>query len=136
MIKKPQTGICVDASCLGNPGPMQYRMARIDDGSVLFESESHHGTNNIGEFLAVVHALSFCKNNSLPDLIYTDSVTAMAWVRKCSCNTKLYGMSVELNETIRKCEAWLRENSEFTNGRIQKWDTKAWGEIPADFGRK
>ena len=37
-----------------------------------------------------------------------------------------------------KCEEratkWLKENN--YSATIKKWETKKWGEIPADFGRK
>lgn len=143
-MSKPTSGICVDASCLGNPGPMQYRIVRLEgDNSMrtvsmkmIFESSQSPGTNNIGEFLAVVHALAMCKKNDWPDKVYTDSVTAMAWVRKCKCKTTLEAISPELSDVIVKSENWLKENTEFTADRILKWDTKLWGEIPADFGRK
>lgn len=133
---KPNVGICVDASCLGNPGPMQYKIVRLGSNEVIFESEQTPGTNNIGEFLAVVHALAMCKKNDWPDKIYTDSVTAMAWARKSKCKTTLENISPELLDVIDRSENWLIENSEFTASRIVKWDTKLWGEIPADFGRK
>jgi ribonuclease HI len=35
---------------------------------------------------------------------------------------------------MERAEKWLLSN-EFSN-EILKWETKAWGEIPADFGRK
>ena len=135
-MSKPFSGICVDASCLGNPGPMQYKIVRLGSNAVIFESDKSHGTNNIGEFLAAVHALAMCKKNNWPDKVYTDSVTAMAWVRKCKCKTKLDAIASDLSEAITLSEKWLSENTGFTADRILKWDTKSWGEIPADFGRK
>jgi ribonuclease HI len=44
------------------------------------------------------------------------------------------GSNKDLLELIKRAENWLKENS-FRNP-ILKWETKAWGEIPADFGRK
>ena len=94
------------------------------------------GTNNIGEFLAIVHGLAFLKQNSSDRVIYTDSRTAMSWVRKKNCNTKLKetGKNKALFDLIRRAIVWLKNNA--YNTPIVKWETKAWGEIPADFGRK
>ena len=39
-----------------------------------------------------------------------------------------------LFELIERAEKWLRTHKFST--QIVKWETKAWGEIPADFGRK
>ena len=39
-----------------------------------------------------------------------------------------------LFELIDRALVWLKENTYTTT--IVKWETKAWGEIPADFGRK
>ncbi|MCX6055609.1 MAG: hypothetical protein NTZ74_11975 [Chloroflexi bacterium] len=35
---------------------------------------------------------------------------------------------------ITRAEDWL-DNNEYSN-KLLKWDTIAWGEIPADYGRK
>ncbi|MEP0214196.1 MAG: ribonuclease H, partial [Cellulophaga sp.] len=75
------------------------------------------------------------KNNS-DRIIYTDSRTAMSWVRKKKCNSKLKesAKNKDVFELIRRAEDWLKTNTYTTT--IVKWETKAWGEIPADFGRK
>ncbi|MGB0789138.1 MAG: ribonuclease H, partial [Marinirhabdus sp.] len=39
-----------------------------------------------------------------------------------------------LFELIARAEKWLRTNTYTT--KVVKWETRAWGEIPADFGRK
>jgi len=94
------------------------------------------GTNNIGEFLAIVHGLAFLKERKSDRVIYTDSRTAMSWVRKKKCNTKLEKTTKnkDLFELVERAEKWLKNNRYHTP--IVKWETKAWGEIPADFGRK
>ena len=79
----------VDAACSGNPGPMEYQCIDLQTGAQVFHYGPIHGTNNIGEFLAIVHA---------------------------------------------RAENWLRTHP--INIPIIKWETKKWGEIPADFGRK
>lgn len=129
--------IAVDAASSGNPGVMEYQGVDPQTGKRLFhQGPFQEGTNNIGEFLAIVHALAFLKQRNSTRAVYTDSRTAMAWVRKKTCNTKLAQTPANkpLFELIRRAEKWLRDTSYDT--RILKWETKAWGEIPADFGRK
>jgi ribonuclease HI len=129
--------IAVDAASSGNPGKMEYRGVVTKTKRVLFHMGPFpNGTNNIGEFLALVHGLAFLKdkNSDLP--IYTDSKIAMSWIRQKKCKTKLARNSKneKLFELIKRAELWLSKNT-FKNP-ILKWDTKSWGEIPADFGRK
>jgi len=130
--------IAVDAACSGNPGTMEYRGVQTKDAVELFrQGPFRQGTNNVGEFLAIVHALAQLKKEGKSDLmIYTDSRTAMAWVRKKKANTKLKQTAANkiLFQLITRAEKWLKENT-FQNP-IVKWETKKWGEIPADFGRK
>ena len=128
--------LSVDAACSGNPGKMEYRGVHVSTKEEWFLMEFPLGTNNIGEFLAIVHALSVLNRRNINIPIYTDSATALAWVRKKKCGSKLEenAETASLFDFIRRAEKWLRENS-WTQPLI-KWDTKKWGEIPADFGRK
>lgn len=127
----------VDAACSGNPGIMEYQGVHTHDGSQIFHQKFPLGTNNIGEFLGLVHALALLKklgNTTMP--IYTDSRNAMLWVKKKKAKTTLVknAQTQLLFDTIARAEKWLNENT-FSNP-ILKWETKKWGEIPADFGRK
>lgn len=129
--------ISVDAASSGNPGKMEYRGVETKTKKQLFiQGPFEEGTNNIGEFLAIVHGLAFLKKKNSDYIIYTDSKTAMSWVRKKTCNTKLERNSKneKLFELVDRAVTWLKENTYSTT--IVKWETKAWGEIPADFGRK
>lgn len=130
--------ISVDAACSGNPGLMEYRGVDNQDGSEIFKRGPYHdGTNNIGEFLAIVHALSILKRKGLDNIpIYSDSLTAISWVKKKKANTKLEftARNKELYDLIIRAEGWLSKNT-FRNPII-KWETTRWGENPADFGRK
>jgi ribonuclease HI len=130
--------VAVDAACSGNPGDMEYKGVWVADGSVLFAmGPLPDGTNNIGEFLAIVHALALLKVQAKPNLpIYSDSVTAQGWVKKGKCNTKLAPTkrNAKIFELIDRAEKWLATNK-ITNPLL-KWDTESWGEIPADYGRK
>lgn len=136
--KIEQNSIAVDAACSGNPGDMEYRGVITSNGEQLFlKGPYKNGTNNIGEFLAIVHGLAYLQKLEKPDvIIYTDSETAISWVKKKKANTKLaltHNNQV-LFDTIDRAETWLKKNK-YSN-KILKWDTKNWGEIPADFGRK
>lgn len=128
---------CVDAACSGNPGIMEYRGVETSTGKEVFKQGPFaEGTNNIGEFLAVVHALALFKKMNLTIPIYSDSVTALAWVRNKKAKTTLApsNKNKELLTLITRAEAWLHNNT-YTNPLL-KWNTEEWGEIPADFGRK
>ncbi|MFI3239046.1 MAG: ribonuclease H family protein [Bacteroidales bacterium] len=128
--------IAVDAACSGNPGVMEYRGVWTPTGEQIFHKGPFpNGTNNIGEFLALVHGLALLKQKGVNLPIYTDSITAMAWVRDKRCKSKLdLDPNSELAMLVKRAEAWLKTNN--PTNRIIKWDTKAWGEVPADFGRK
>lgn len=129
--------LSVDAACSGNPGIMEYRGVYVKTGEEVFKKGPYtQGTNNIGEFLALVHGLALLKKTKSTIPIYSDSMTAISWVKKKKCNTKLAQESSnnELFEIITRAENWLQQNTYST--QILKWDTKSWGEIPADFGRK
>ncbi len=129
--------ICVDAACAGNPGKLEYRGVDTKSGAELFRvGPFPEGTVNLGEFLGIVHALAFLKKRDIDWPVYSDSRTAIAWVRKKAINTKLVPSSknAELFGLVQRAVNWLKEN-QWPN-RILKWETEYWGEIPADFGRK
>jgi ribonuclease HI len=132
-----QNSLSVDASCLGNPGVMEYRGVETDSRREVFRvGPFQEATNNIGEFLALVHGLALLKQQNSTIPVYSDSVTALAWVRKRKCKTTLVRCEANLRlfELIERAEKWLRENT--YDNLVLKWDTGGWGEIPADFGRK
>ena len=129
--------IAVDAACSGNPGDMEYRGVDMKTGKEIFrKGPFFNGTNNIGEFLAIVHALALLKGKKDQLPIYTDSGTALAWIKKQKANSKLprERKTATIWNLIERAENWLANNS-YSNP-ILKWNTKEWGEIPADFGRK
>ena len=129
--------LCVDAACSGNPGIMEYRGVDTKTGNQIF----HKGpfplaTNNIGEFLGIVHGLAYLKksNNEIP--VYSDSRTAIKWVKEKTVKTKLprNAKTEPLFELLDRAVFWLK-NNDYPN-IVLKWETEFWGEIPADFGRK
>ena len=133
-----KNSLTVDAACSGNPGKMEYRGVLHHNKQEVFKmGPFKNGTNNIGEFLALVHGISLLKKKGLHSLpIYSDSKIAMSWIKKKTCRTTITfdASNSDLLTLIHRAEKWLKENS-FSNP-ILKWETKAWGEIPADFGRK
>lgn len=138
LIGKPiLSSLSVDAACSGNPGKMEYRGVDTKTKKQYFiQGPFKKGTNNIGEFLALVHGLGFLKQKKSNLPIYTDSKIAMSWVENGQCRTNLQITSENkaLFDFVKRAEKWLKENTYTT--KILKWETKAWGEIPADFGRK
>ena len=136
---KPDFGIAVDAWCtnhLPTPGPGGYRGVDLQTGEQLF-LQNHLGpcTNNIAEFLAITHGIMYCKKHKKHSVVYSDSEIAMAWFKMKKANS---GADLSKNqELVRKlwhAENWLLDQKHLAT--VLKWETKNWGEIPADFNRK
>lgn len=126
---KPTKGICVDGGTEGNPGPCFYRGVDLETGKIIFEKHLGLGTNNIAEFLGICHAIHYCDKNNVEPNIWSDSVTAIAWVRDKKHKSTFDG---EVTKRMNKACEFLKSK----DIKINKWVTKEWGEIPADFGRK
>lgn len=130
-------GWAVDASCLGNPGRMEYRGVELMSGREIFRvGPFEKSTNNIGEFLAIVHALALMQKTGEKHTIYSDSVTGMAWVRNRKIKTQLSRepANEQCFKMMERALSWL--NTHQYSAKILKWQTERWGEVPADFGRK
>lgn len=130
--------VCVDAACDGSPGRLEYRGVNTETNEEIFHAGPYaEGTNNVGEFLAIVHALTWQEKHNLQTPIYSDSQNAILWTNVGQCRTKLRHtpQNAILFALIRSAENWLAEN-QLPEGKILKWETKIWGENPADFGRK
>jgi ribonuclease HI len=137
-VKPLLPSICVDAACSGAPGKLEFRGVNTESGEQIFHAGPYEeGTNNVGEFLAVVHALTWEAKHNMHLPIYSDSENAIVWVNTGECKTKLKhsARNAVLFTLIHSAENWLAEN-ELPEGKILKWDTDLWGENPADFGRK
>lgn len=130
--------IAVDGACSKNPGPMEYRGVMVATGEEVFRiGPLAGGTNNIGEYIALIHAASLLsRRNDFTTPIYSDSKTALAWLRRGHSNTtiKPTAENGKVIELLRRADAWLA-NNRIVNP-VLKWNTELWGEIPADFGRK
>lgn len=133
-----QESIIVDAAWNSVQKDMEYQGILYNTNTRIFHmGPLANGTNNIGEFLAIVHALGFCKKHGMFSIpIYSDSRNAIVWVKakKCKTNLEEAAKTKHIFELIHRAEAWLKENS--YKNKILKWETEAWGENPADFGRK
>ena len=128
---------CVDAACSGSIGRLEYQGVQTSTGRIIFQQGPfENGTNNVGEFLAIVHALILLEQKGIVAPVYSDSGTAIAWVKKKRCNTNLKpdNQNALLFKLITRAEDWLDDHKAVNP--VLKWDTRAWGEIPADFNRK
>lgn len=129
--------ISVDAACSGNPGMMEYRgVDNLTQAEIFRLNPAVWGTNNIGEFLAIVHALAWLHKNQSQKTIYSDSVNAINWVKSKTVRTKLPRTADTdyVWQLIDRAVIWLKNNP--ISCPIKKWETSQWGENPADFGRK
>ncbi len=137
---RPATGIAVDGACAGNPGKMEYRAVDIASGCEIFRrgaDGSLTGTNNIAEYLALIHiGALLARGGDTSTTIYTDSRTALSWLRRRHSKTLLERTSATapVLDLLARADAWIAVHN--IPNPIVKWDTDRWGEIPADFGRK
>ena len=137
-VKPILPSLCVDAACSGSPGKLEYRGVFTESAAEFFRvGPFPDGTNNVGEFLAIVHALTWMAKNESQLPVYSDSENAISWVYTGKCKTQLKHTprNAPLFVMIRSAENWLAEN-ELLDDAVLKWDTELWGENPADFGRK
>ena len=138
-IGQPMTNsMCVDAACDTTTKIMEYRGVWYHDKSIAFQQGPFQkATNNIGEFLAIVHALALMAKQLIDWPVYSDSQTAISWVRNKSVRStsiQLGKTSEDINNLVARSLRWLNDNE--YNNAVLKWKTEAWGEVPADYGRK
>ncbi|WP_379131962.1 ribonuclease H [Paenibacillus sp. sgz500958] len=129
--------ISVDVGTRGNPGPVEYKGVDTGTGEVIFScGPISKGTNNLGEFLAIVHALALLKKEGSPKTVYSDSVNAIKWVKQKNVATTLPrdASTAEIWNLVDRAVHWLQTNN--YDNKLLKWQTKQWGEIKADYGRK
>lgn len=130
--------IAVDGACSGNPGPMEYRGVDVMTGAEIFHvGPLADGTNNVAEYLALIHVLAFLKKtNNTETVVYSDSRTALSWLRNRGHKSKLAHTknNDKIFDMLARADKWIQSNVSYN--RVIKWDTEKWGEIPADFDRK
>lgn len=135
---RDKNSIAVDASCIGNPGPMEYQWIDLQTKKrIIYWWVYPKWTNNLGEFLAIVQALQYIEKHKLKKIIYTDSQTALFRIQSKKIKTTLQTtpQTTKLLIDIQVAIAWLKTHQIDYNS-IQKRDTANRWEIPADFGRK
>jgi ribonuclease HI len=134
----PTSGLCVDAAWNAKKQLMEYRGLLLDDGSEAFRVDPiSTGSNNIGEFLAIVHGLRLLKRKGTACPVYSDSQTAISWLKNLRINSKSarsQKISPQVYQRITRAVLWLTRQTDLNP--VLKWNTEAWGEIPADYGRK
>ena len=113
-MEKPVRGICVDGGTEGNPGPCFYRGVDLETGKKLFYKHLGKGTNNIAEFLGIVHAIHYCEKNNIEPNIWSDSMTAIAWVRNKKHKSTFNG---DVTKRIDKACIYLQSK----DIKINKW---------------
>ncbi|MBK6611999.1 MAG: ribonuclease H family protein [Sphingobacteriales bacterium] len=132
--------ITVDAACSGYPGPVEYKGVHTRTKQVIFhQGPFAYGNVNLGEFLAIVHALAYCEKNGFTYPIYSDSLTARSWVKKGIIKSQhpRVQQNKPLWDMVDRALLWLQKyTAKHFEGRVLKWETTLWGENPADFGRK
>ncbi|HYG50120.1 MAG TPA: ribonuclease H family protein [Flavobacteriales bacterium] len=131
-----RNSIAVDGASSSTDGATEYQGVQTHTKKRLFHNGPFPGTNNIAEFLAIVHALAYCKKHNITVPIYSDSKNAIAWVKRKRIGTKFVQTSSnrETFELLDRALLWLNQNT--YQNKILKWETAVWGENPADFGRK
>ncbi len=129
--------ISVDVGTSGNPGPVEYKGVDTQTGEVIFaKGPIKKGTNNLGEFLAIVHGLAYLQKMESNKTVYSDSVNAIKWVKQRAVSSTLPRdeSTKEIWDLVDRAVHWLKTNK-YSN-KVAKWQTKQWGEIKADYGRK
>jgi ribonuclease HI len=145
-MQMPNTGLAVDGACSGNPGPSKYRGVDIRTGEIVFSSQIGYATNNICEFLALCHAIGYAIQNGQTQ-IYSDSVTAIAWVsaKRIKSNLVQHEKTKKAHDLVHRSLEFLKTVTIEHDGidliinnsiAVSKWHTSEWGEISADYGNK
>lgn len=129
---RPKCGIATDGAHSVKNRLTRFRAVDIATDEELFNESIGNQTINIGEFLGVVEAVKYIiANNYTPRIIYTDSLTAIAWFQAKRTASKKPHSALKLSEIFLKAFATEIESIE-----VLHWDNAGWGETPADFGEK
>ncbi len=136
---KPEpNALVVDGACCLQTGDFEYQAVWLHDKRTAFKSPVlSPGTNNLAEFLGLVAGLRHVAELGLQCPVYSDSQTAISWVRKRAhkCGPVLQGLVTdEVAKMMDDAINWLKANPE--HPKVIQWMTKHWGENPADYGRK
>lgn len=124
-------GLAVDAAHSMKNKVTEIQGVDLETGEIVFYRNLGNQTINIGEFLAIVEGIKYIIRNKKPKIIFSDSITAISWVRNKNTASKKRNKFVQIAEIYLKIAAYWVDRIE-----IVHWDNKVWGEIPADFNRK
>lgn len=134
--------LTVDAAYSHSTHILEWRGVLVDSNNrkvELFRSKPYKGGSaNIGEFIAIVDGIEWLLSNDFSMPIYSDSITAQAWLRNGDHKSTVEigkALSTRFSEAFRM----LKRPSTMVKLKscpVHDWKTKIWGEIPADFGRK
>ena len=131
MVTDLSKGIAVDAAHSMKNKVTEIQGVDLETGEIVFYRNLGNQTINIGEFLALVEGIKYIIANNKPKIIFSDSVTAISWVRNKNTASKKRNKIVQMAEIYLKIAAYWVDKIE-----IIHWDNRTWGEIPADFGNK
>ena len=132
MIEIPVEGIATDAAHSTKNKITEFQGIDLRTGKRIFYQNLGNKTVNIGEFLGVVEAAKYIiENDYSPRIIYTDSITAIAWFQNKKTASKKKCKELQKAEIFLKALAWDVDTIE-----VRHWNNKEWGETPADFGNK
>jgi len=126
----PTAGLTSDAGTHGNPGPCEYQVTDIG-GRLLEHRKLGVHTNNYAE-LAGILAMVRLAIKTGETLLWTDSTIAMGWIRTCRLGPSV-AEPERILEFTREISRLLAQNPQL---QLRKWETRRWGQIPSDFGRK
>ena len=126
----PTEGLTSDAGTHGNPGPCEYQVTDLK-GKILEHRHLGVHTNNYAE-LAGIEAMVRIAGERGESVCWTDSTIAMGWIR-----SGRLGPTVREPELIKGLIHRINAlQAEYPNVTLKKWNTREWGQIPSDFGRK
>lgn len=127
---RPSQGITSDCGTHGNPGPCEYQVTDLQGKRLKHQHLGVH-TNNFAE-LAGIEAMISVALDMKETVLWTDSLISMGWIKSGKLGTSvrepelIFGM-------LNRIRTQLHEHPEL---KLKKWDTRNWGQIPSDFGRK
>lgn len=127
---RPTKGITSDCGTHGNPGPCEYQVTDIKGNRLYYIHLGVH-TNNYAELSGIEGMIKIAVERGETEL-WTDSKIAMGWIR-----TGRVGEGVRERDEILKIVGRIQELfKQHPQLNLRKWNTKSWGQIPSDFGRK
>lgn len=96
---------------------------------VIKESFDGFCNQNVSDFIAIVHAIIYCKENNLNFPIYTNSTCALSWIKSKKTNSNYFKTS-QNSKIYRLFKRADKKNKEIDyENQILLWKTKEFGKI-------